>query len=343
MSSYVLRVVLSDQRIVEFRFDPLTDQPLSLTAEAGAVYAVVDAQTHEIIEDVKLKQDGDSLVVEVEEELVARVDDFYATGQQVYFDTGLQTLSGEAQLIASNDASVESSDVVWEHANDDFDAAVGGLGTATLIAGGAMGAATGYLLYNPVDTGVGTPEATVVVFDLVGGVSSSHSGTTFDPSVTYDIYIRAFDDTSTLYTTPQPGSAGLWNTWSGGENLGPDDTIILVGQGGPMFGGSSGSPGFVSVAIGTTTFSPGVTRHSGSTSFLWWGSAYGTVAGLGLWHSSDTVSASFGRVTYSTTAYAVLWTGAGSSVPSLNFSGLPLSQVYNTTMPAGILTSQGLV
>jgi len=342
MSSYVLRVVFPDQRIVEFRFDPLTDQPLSLTAEAGAVYAVVDSQTHEIVDDVKLKQDGDSLVVEVEEALVARVDNFYADGHQVYFDTGLQTLSGDAQLIASNDASVESDEVVWEHANDGFDAAVGGLGAATLIAGGALGAATGYLLFNPIHVRGGPPpepEATVVVFDLVGGVSSDHSSRTFDPSVTYTIYIRAFDDSATLNTIPQDG-VGTWGTWSGGENLGPDDTIILVGQGGPMFGRGTS---FFSPAIGTTTFTPGVTYHQASASFLWWGSAYGTVAGLGLWHSSDTISASFGRATYFSTAYAVLWTGAGSSVPTLNFTGLPLSQVYNTTMPAGILTSQGLV
>jgi len=336
MSSYVLRVVFPDQRIVEFRFDPLTDQPLSLTAEAGAVYAVIDAQTHEIVDDVKLKQDGDTLVVEVEEALVARVDDFYATGQQVYFDTGLQTLSGEAQLIASSDATVESDEVVWEHANDDFNAAVGGLGTAAMVAGGAIAAATGYLLYNPVD--VGGTDTSVVVFDLVGGVSSDHSNRTFDPNVSYQIYIIVDSNAGLITTTPQ-GAVGTWGTWAGADGLGLDDTITLVGTGTPILN-----------ILGSTPIMTHFVYPSNSNSFAWGNTSAQHAAsfdwGVYFLNSSGYFQRSFANSSATwlpsslrTASSAYLWSGTVSTMPlSVSFSA-----AYLTEIPAGVLTSQGLV
>ena len=79
----------------------------------------------------------------------------------------------------------------------------------------------------PVDT-------SIVVFDLVQGTSSDHSGRSFDSDVSYDIYIRV-DSTSAELSTAGDGP-GTWGTWDDVDNLGSDDRIILVGNGGPVEG-----------------------------------------------------------------------------------------------------------
>ncbi len=74
-------------------------------------------------------------------------------------------------------------------------------------------------------------DTSIVVFDLVEGVSSSHSGRSFAADVSYTIYIRVDSDSHELSTDGISGNAdATWGTWGGAANLGADDAIILVGD-----------------------------------------------------------------------------------------------------------------
>ncbi|MDQ7090868.1 MAG: Ig-like domain-containing protein [Methylococcales bacterium] len=63
----------------------------------------------------------------------------------------------------------------------------------------------------------------IVVFDMTTGNSSSHSNRTFKTNVDYKLYIKV-NSNSDVFTTITP--------WTGGANLGAGDEIILVGSGG---------------------------------------------------------------------------------------------------------------
>ena len=64
----------------------------------------------------------------------------------------------------------------------------------------------------------------IVIFDMVGGKSSDHSARTFDANVDYKIYLK-------VNSTAQALNFSTELKWTGGENLGTDDEIILVGNG----------------------------------------------------------------------------------------------------------------
>ena len=66
-----------------------------------------------------------------------------------------------------------------------------------------------------------------VVFDLINGTSTDIDSRTFASDKTYDIYIQVDSNSKTL---SQP------EIWSGGSNLGSDDTIYLVGNGSNIIG-----------------------------------------------------------------------------------------------------------
>jgi hypothetical protein len=79
------------------------------------------------------------------------------------------------------------------------------------------------------------PEAAlaVVVFDMAHGVNSGHSGRVFNVDVEYMIYVLV-DYYNPSFNKPANGSRldATWGDWSGGENLGSDDVVVLVGMGG---------------------------------------------------------------------------------------------------------------
>ncbi len=123
MSSHLLRILSSShgERMIAL------DQAHALVAEPGAVYSLLDGVSLQLLEHLKLRQEGDKLIVELEDEVVATIDGFYAEGQQVSFDLG----AGSAvQTIASSDATISSSNMVWEAATD--------LGTAAAEAGASV-------------------------------------------------------------------------------------------------------------------------------------------------------------------------------------------------------------
>jgi hypothetical protein len=100
-------------------------------------------------------------------------------------------------------------------------------GSVTDVAGNAYGGLT-----TTFTTAINT---NVVIFDMVGSKSSSHSSRTFDANVDYKIYLKVDSNLATLNTTAP------FTKWTGGANLGTGDEIILVGDGTPIQGAGSKS------------------------------------------------------------------------------------------------------
>jgi hypothetical protein len=165
------------------------------------------------------------------------------------------------------------------------------------------------------------PDPSVVVFDLVNGASSDHSGRTFESDVSYDIYILVDSNDSALDST-----GGNWSSWSGASNLGSDDRVILVGTGGAGVEGPAGTTGLVTqVSVDTTAAA------------VAWQTGTGTDVTAGLLQGQT-----FSRFTGTGTDNAVLF---DTTLPAAFFNGQGglTATMYLTAMPAGILTSQGLV
>jgi hypothetical protein len=153
-------------------------------------------------------------------------------------------------------------------------------------------------------------DTSIVVFDLVQGSSSDHSGRTFQSGVSYEIYIRVDSEDAALSTAG--GGPGTWGTWSGTANLGSDDKIILVGNGNPVDGPTG--------VVTTQSFAPG--------SIAWQSPTSGDAARVD--------NSGFSRATGGGTDSTNLF---GAALPSVSFV---TTNVYFTDMPGGILTSQGL-
>jgi hypothetical protein len=202
-----------------------------------------------------------------------------------------------------------------------------------------------------VEVPVSIVDTSIVVFDLINGESSSHSGRIFDINTTYTIYIQVDSDSASMQ---QP------TLWGGANALSPDDTIILVGDGTPVVGRR------------VTTFFSGVTTSTYSTPLNSFTKAPSNPGDL-QWRASGSIGVSltksgqFNRtiqtIKYSSYLTTTFTFGNTSSTvvttlpPSSSTSAVTLwvgtaigpndfrefSNVYLQTMPAGILTSQGLV
>jgi hypothetical protein len=157
-------------------------------------------------------------------------------------------------------------------------------------------------------------DTSIVVFDLMQGSSSDHSNRTFQSGVSYDIYIRVDSNDATL------NFAGR-ERWEGAANLGSDDRIILVGDGTPVEGPAGR-----------------VNQVSADATAVAWSTPFGFDAGV-VQGRSFTRATGFGRRDNDDTRLF------DTALPSafLGNQGGQTSTMYLTNMPAGILTSQGLV
>ncbi|MFT6913888.1 MAG: hypothetical protein ACJAWL_000174 [Motiliproteus sp.] len=325
----ILRMLLPNQQSVDYTLDAM----LHLNAVQGAAYSVVDLESGLVVEQAVLTREADTLLIEIDGEQIATVEQFYAQGMAASVDTGSQ-----AQQVAANDAVAESADLVWELAADAGALADGGILTAPLMFAGAVVAGGLYVATNNDDDAAVIPQVTVV-FDLVEGVSSSHSDRTFDPDVEYTIYIRIQTGSTALSTDgPTEGSAAeaagaTWGMWDGGANLGADDTIILVGDDAGV--GVSVIPGMEVFQLRPLGYAvmwdaPPV---SGSPS-----RTYDVAAGMHYegWFWLTGAGSDRGQ-TY-------LWEGEWGSAPGRQATTPAEATGFNAlnTMPAGILTSQGL-
>ncbi|TEW48533.1 cadherin repeat domain-containing protein, partial [Psychromonas algicola] len=157
-------------------------------------------------------------------------------------------------------------------------------------------------------------DTSIVVFDLVNGTSSSHSDRSFDANVSYTIYIVVDSDTNSLNNN--------FATWSEANNLGSDDLILLVGN--------DASNPIVNVG--------GITNvRTSSGGILLWETSLGSAARF-------TAGGNIRREVNNSEGGAVdLWDGGWSypNVPAQ--TSVNQTRPFLNTLPAGILTSQGLV
>ncbi len=162
-------------------------------------------------------------------------------------------------------------------------------------------------------------DTSIVVFDLVQGSNSDHSDRTFQDDVSYDIYIRVQSDDASLRTNG--GGPGTWKEWEGADDLGSDDRIILVGDGAEIEGPILG-----------------VNEVLVSSEAVAWQTGLGFDAGR-LEDESFTRVTGFDRREEDD---AKLF---DTELPAafLGNQGGQTGTMYLTDMPAGILTSQGLV
>jgi hypothetical protein len=179
----------------------------------------------------------------------------------------------------------------------------------------------------PVNTGI-------VVFDLVNGVSSNHDGgggavRTFEADTPYTIYVRVHSETYHLTMTKGEDAAqsASWGMWTGAASLGGDDRIIIVGDGSPLLDVNGSS---VSKA---GQYNKGLFLSNDEGIAAWavqWGVVY---------RSAPERTTTNGSQAHGVGS-AYLWPG---NVGSTWAAGATFKDVYADTIPAGILTSQGLV
>ncbi|WP_298450570.1 cadherin domain-containing protein [uncultured Marinobacter sp.] len=164
-----------------------------------------------------------------------------------------------------------------------------------------------------------TSDTSIVVFDMVNGVSSGHSGREFQADVAYTIYLRVDSDSATLHNVPQGGAHvdASWGQWTGGANLGADDRIVLVGDGAPVIGRSG-----VQV-LGMHAVGLSLSFSTGSASAVYMSGFRGMT-----------------RATLARSENQQLWSGSWGVNPNADNA---FASVYQTAMATGILTSQGLV
>ena len=103
---------------------------------------------------------------------------------------------------------------------------------------------TTHYAYNNVNADSHIDE-TIVVFDMVNGVSSSHSDRIFDRNVDYTIYVRVAEESYVMNDEPK-GDDDRVNTeadygkWKGADNLGEGDKIFFVTETGTITGERGG-------------------------------------------------------------------------------------------------------
>ncbi len=166
----------------------------------------------------------------------------------------------------------------------------------------------------------------IVVFDLVNGVSSSHSGRVFDPNVSYSIYVIIDPTNPTLNTTPTAGAVGNFGAWSGAGNLGADDTLSFVsgtiGTTGANVVGFVSNTGIVAQPIAQVSSYPSLAAAWTSSQLAMYVDNNGTI----------------GRYMSGQINFANAWTGSWST---LGAGRDPANMVV--ALPVGLLTSQGLI
>jgi hypothetical protein len=167
----------------------------------------------------------------------------------------------------------------------------------------------------------GAPDTSIVVFDLVNGVSSDHSSRNFDGDVTYTIYV-VVDATSERVVDYGIGAAyDSLGPWEGAGELGGDDTVWLVSDNGDDVEGYS-------IGEVTATLVSNRVRwktSDGSSAAALWGSGW------------------FERVNSLDNSWVDLWLGSVGRTDGMGMGFLSIGAAYGPTIPVGVLTSQGLI
>ncbi|MFT6915045.1 MAG: hypothetical protein ACJAWL_001348 [Motiliproteus sp.] len=161
-------------------------------------------------------------------------------------------------------------------------------------------------------------DPSIVVFDLVNGVSSDHSDRQFDADVQYTIYVLVDE----LPTEGSDFAEGFM--WEGGSNLGADEVFVFVGSEGYANGRSL--PMYMWQGVGVYAWAD--TQVDGN------GNATTHYAGIRM--KGEVSVGRLGSSVYSAELVGV-WTGTAAAFD------VGSADRYTQVMPAGVLTSQGMV
>jgi len=110
MRALKLRIISAQQTIQTI----VINNKLSLAVEQGASYAVIDAETNELVKDLVLKKQADLLVVESANEVIIELKQFYNDAFQSTFDVGVIAEDGNPNSISSDSPVAEDSNIVWQ-------------------------------------------------------------------------------------------------------------------------------------------------------------------------------------------------------------------------------------
>lgn len=134
MSMLKLRIVNANQAVEEVALD----QAVVIQVESGATYSVVDAETGEVISDVVVKREGDSLVIEKESEKIVEIEEYF-NETAAYFDVG------GAGLVTPESPVAEGSNLVWsaEQGAEGLSSSASSAGVLGGLALGGLGIAGG--------------------------------------------------------------------------------------------------------------------------------------------------------------------------------------------------------
>lgn len=133
MRSDILRIVAANNEVKEL---PL-DRALVLQAEVGATYSVVDPETYNVVEGVKVERVGEALAVKVDGKVVATIDNFYVSGQEGTFEAPTLGDPGMLEIAAGTEMIGEVGAPIWEHVAASAAGAGAGAGAGGLQPGRA--------------------------------------------------------------------------------------------------------------------------------------------------------------------------------------------------------------
>jgi len=180
----------------------------NLKASAGAVYTVVDAETSAVPQGLRLKRKEDALEVEVDGEVVATLEGFYADNASASFRIGeTEGATGTAVVIGAADVPQDdNSNIVWqaESASDDWGNWGWYAGGGALLAAGLAAAGGGGGGSDGDDSGTDTTPPTIVSPSNAQRVELSVTEDTDAGEVIYDI---AVDEPATFSITGQDASS----------------------------------------------------------------------------------------------------------------------------------------
>jgi len=188
------------------------DELQAIKVRVGAVYSVVEADTSEAPEGLLLKRKEDTLEVEVDGEVVANLEGFYAEdASSSFLVEGAEGDTGSVVIGPDDVPQAENSNIVWEPESDSVNwgwyAGGGALAAAALAAGGGGGGGG-----NGDDSDTSPPT-------IVSGDGSDRILLTVDENTGAGqvIYTVTADEAATFSLKPGQGDVGSFSIGSGGQ------------------------------------------------------------------------------------------------------------------------------
>lgn len=209
-----------------------TTEISAIEAKQSAIYTIVDSKSKQVYENIKLRQDGETLVVEdVSGKVLFGIDGFFIKGKSATFYREADprpetTVTSDNPLTNTSVETFEEKtvEVDWNPAKDEhITETSSGAGVGTWLLGGLGVAGAAYALGGLEDTTSSKDNNKVtVIYDLTAGTRTSSDGYSgFWADTDYNIIVKA---------SSGEAPAKISSTFSayGGSELGSGDTIAFV-------------------------------------------------------------------------------------------------------------------